>query len=31
MDEVVIAVEGGDELMRMNVLEFSATMSKALV
>jgi hypothetical protein len=31
VDEVVIAVEGADELMRMNVLEFSAVMSKALV
>jgi hypothetical protein len=31
VDEIVLAVEGGGELMRMNVLEFSGVMSKALV
>lgn len=30
-DDVVVEVEGGDELLRLNVLEFSAVMSRALV
>ena len=30
-DEMIISIEGGGEILRMNVLEFGATMSKALV
>lgn len=30
-DDIVVEVEGGDELLRLNVLEFSAVMSRALV
>jgi hypothetical protein len=30
-DEITISIDGGEELLRMNVLEFGATMSKALV
>jgi hypothetical protein len=30
-DEMIISLEGGGEILRMNVLEFGATMSKALL
>jgi hypothetical protein len=30
-DEIIISIEGGGELLRMNVLEFGATMGKALL
>jgi hypothetical protein len=30
-DDILITLEGGEEILRMNVLEFGATMSKALL
>ena len=30
-DEMIVTLQGGDEVLRINVLEFGATMSKALV